>query len=224
MGSLQRVVLIAVLGLAVPLATGAVFFLSAGRWDLPVAWAAIAVLGLLTTSGMVLIDAGLLKERMKPGPGGQDYFLIYMAKLLLLASLIIAGLDVGRFHWSDSVPLVARITGLAGFTLGMGVAVWSMATNPFFSSVVRLQAERGHHLITTGPYRFVRHPGYAGISVGVPCLALPLGSWLSILPMLAFCALVLRRTRLEERFLREKLEGYTSYAEQVRYRLLPGVW
>ena len=211
-------------GLAGAATAGAIFFLSAGRWDLPVVWAAIVLLAVLSVVGMILIDPGLLKERLKPGPGGQDHVLIVLAKLLVLATLIVAGLDVGRFHWASQVPLSLQITGLAGLTLGMGVAVWSMVANPFFSSVVRLQVDRGHYLVTSGPYRLVRHPGYAGILITGPCFGLALGSWLSVLPMILFSFLILRRTLLEERFLREKLDGYTAYAEQVPYRLFPGVW
>ena len=96
--------------------------------------------------------------------------------------------------------------------------------NPFFSPVVRIQEERGHHVITAGPYRLVRHPGYVAISVLMLASGVVLGSWLSVVPMAVLVLLVLRRTALEDRFLHEHLDGYVEYARHVRYRLLPGIW
>ena len=113
---------------------------------------------------------------------------------------------------------------VASVAAGFGLAIWAMLANRFFSPVVRLQEERGHHLITTGPYRFVRHPGYTGTLVSVLCVGPALGSWLASIPMVVFALLILRRARLEDRFLHDKLDGYPAYAQRVRYRLLPGVW
>ena len=102
--------------------------------------------------------------------------------------------------------------------------IWAMRVNRFFSSVIRLQEDRGHQLVTDGPYRWMRHPGYtAGILL---CLSsgIALGSWLSALPAVACIPLLLRRTVAEDRFLKENLKGYSAYADAVRYRLVPGVW
>lgn len=99
-----------------------------------------------------------------------------------------------------------------------------MIVNRFFSAVVRLQTDRGHHVVTAGPYRIVRHPGYVGIIVGCMCSPIALGSWLAAVPMVPCLALFVRRTVLEDRFLRENLDGYADYANRVRYRLLPGLW
>jgi protein-S-isoprenylcysteine O-methyltransferase Ste14 len=126
---------------------------------------------------------------------------------LMLAHWIVAGLDAGRFHWSNSIPFTLQIGGLIGFAVSMGLAFWAMAVNPFFSPLVRIQTERGHRLITEGPYRCVRHPGYLGGIVGFLCSGLALGSWWSLLPMGLLDVLILRRTVLEDRFLRDKLEG-----------------
>src|SRR5207249_4357953 len=100
---------------------------------------------------------------------------------------------------------------------------WAMI-NRFFSSVVRIQTERGHHVVTVGPYRYVRHPGYAGAIAGFLAGPVVLGSWWAIAAVVPIVAFVLWRTAAEDRFLREKLPGYADYAERVRYRLLPGVW
>jgi protein-S-isoprenylcysteine O-methyltransferase Ste14 len=102
--------------------------------------------------------------------------------------------------------------------------LWAMAVNRFFSSVIRIQTDRGHHLITTGPYRYVRHPAYAVCIFLFVGGGLALGSWLAALLGLAMTAMIVRRTALEDRTLREQLEGYAAYAEKVRYRLLSGVW
>jgi protein-S-isoprenylcysteine O-methyltransferase Ste14 len=187
-------------------------------------WAVVAVVGIMSIASMIFMEPDLLKERLRPGPGGRDKWIVQVMKLLWMASLFVAGFDVGKYHWSDTVPLAGQVAGLIGFGLGMGLLVWSMAVNRFFSTVVRLQADRGHHLVSSGPYRVVRHPGYAGFMVSTLCLGLALGSWLSVLTMLIFNVLILRRTIIEDRFLHENLEGYLSYAARVRYRLIPGIW
>jgi protein-S-isoprenylcysteine O-methyltransferase Ste14 len=109
---------------------------------------------------------------------------------------------------------------VAGFVL----SVWAVRTNRFFSPVVRIQSDRGHHVIDTGPYRFLRHPGYAGLLLSAACGAAALGSWWSLLPLVPSVFLFVRRTGMEDRFLRADLTGYADYAERVQYRLVPGVW
>lgn len=167
----------------------------------------------------------LVKERLRPGAGGKEGVL---ALLTLFGSgtahYLVAALDLGRFHWSDTVPFRAQIAGLIGFVASIGVVFWATAVNPFFSPLVRIQRERGHRVISTGPYRYVRHPGYLAGVVMLPCSGLALGSWWSMLPAMVFALALIRRTNLEDRVLREELEGYTAYAERVRYRLIPGIW
>jgi protein-S-isoprenylcysteine O-methyltransferase Ste14 len=104
------------------------------------------------------------------------------------------------------------------------VLVWAEAVNRFFSSVIRIQTERGHHVVTTGPYRYVRHPGYAASLFMFAGGGLVLGSWLAALIGLLLFVGILRRTVEEDRILHEQLEGYAAYAQKVRYRLIPGVW
>ncbi len=216
--------LLVLAALGITAVIGVILFGAAGRMDLPFIWAYLAIMGGLGIVAMVFIDPGLLKERLKPGPGGLDARLIVPLKLLGWAGLIFAALDVGRLNISDRVPLPVGVITMAGVAAGLGLAFWAMLVNRFFSTVVRLQEERGHHLITGGPYRFVRHPGYTGTLVSVLCIGPALGSWLASIPMVIFALLILRRARLEDRFLHDKLEGYPAYAQRVRYRLLPGVW
>jgi len=202
----------------------AILFISAGRLDLPWFWALLGVYAVLLSAAIRGIDPDLIRERRHPAPGGEDRSLRWRVAPLFLAHLIVAGLDVGRFGWSGSVPLAFHAIGLIAYVSGMGLAMRAMVVNPFFSPVVRIQEERGHRLITEGPYRFVRHPGYAGILLLCLGSGLVLGSWWSLLPMIPVAVLIVRRTILEDRYLKENLEGFVSYAERVRYRLLPGAW
>lgn len=201
-----------------------VLFGSAGTLDLPWFWSLLTVHAALVLVGLFAIDPDLRRERFRPGPGGTDRLLRWIAMPFLLAHLVIAGLDVGRFHWTGDVPLAAHLIGLIGYALGLGLSIWAMHANRFFSPVVRIQEERGHHVVTGGPYRYLRHPGYLGVLVACLCGALVLGSWWSLLPLVPVGLLMIRRAVVEDRFLHRELEGYPQYASQVRYRLLPGVW
>jgi protein-S-isoprenylcysteine O-methyltransferase Ste14 len=201
-----------------------VLFGCAGRLDLPFFWVWIAVPAIAATFMLRHMDADLMKERLRPGPGGRDCCLRIVAAPFWLAHLVIAALDVGRFHWSDGVPLALQITGMIIFTAGYALAAWAVRVNHFYSSVVRIQSDRGHVVVTTGPYRWIRHPGYAALLVGTPCGGLALGSWWSLAPLVPLLILILRRTIIEDRFLRENLAGYPEYAGRVRYQLLPGLW
>jgi protein-S-isoprenylcysteine O-methyltransferase Ste14 len=203
---------------------GGLLFGCAGRWDLPLWWASIGAWGLATVVGGFLADPTLARERIRPGPGGKDYFTVVVLTPLWVAQYVVAGLDVGRFHWSDDVPLAVQIGGLVAMIFGLAVVIWAVAVNRFFSSVIRIQTDRGHHLITSGPYRFVRHPAYAACPFLFIGGGLALGSWLAGLIGLVLFLFILRRASHEDFTLREQLEGYAAYAEQVRYRLLPGVW
>jgi len=113
---------------------------------------------------------------------------------------------------------------VAGYAVAMAFLFWAMSANPFYSSVVRVQTDRGHHPVDAGPYRFVRHPGYTATMFGAFAGGLALGSWLAMLPLLALGVLFLRRTLLEDRMLQEELPGYAEYARRVKSRLIAGVF
>lgn len=102
--------------------------------------------------------------------------------------------------------------------------VWAVTVNRFFSGVVRVQTDRGQYVVTTGPYRWLRHPGYLGMVVGYPMLVLAIGSWWGFVLAAACVPLVIRRLRLEDRYLEAHLPGYREYAARVPKRLIPGVW
>ncbi len=211
-------------GALVPVVLIAVLFGSAGRIDLPWFWAYAGVVLAATAAGPLFVDRELMRERLSPAPGGVDRRLRALASPFFFAYLRITGLDVGRFHWSDTVPTWLRVAGLCGLAFGFAVALWAMHVNPFFSPVVRIQTERGHRVISGGPYRFVRHPGYMAGLVMFPCGALVLGSWWSLAPLGVALLLVLRRIAIEDQYLHANLAGYAEYAGRVRYRLLPLLW
>jgi protein-S-isoprenylcysteine O-methyltransferase Ste14 len=208
--------------LAMPVLVGAFIFIPAGTINLPFVWAVLGVLAVFGTALAALADQGMMKERRSPGSGNQDRVSQPVAATLMMVHWILAGLDVGRFHWSP-VLIWLQIAGLVGYVVAMVMLFWAMRTNPFYSSVVRVQADRGHRTVAAGPYRFVRHPGYAATLAGMILGGLALGSWIAMLPVLGFAIVFIRRTILEDRLLRRELDGYAEYAQQVNYRLIPGI-
>jgi protein-S-isoprenylcysteine O-methyltransferase Ste14 len=127
-------------------------------------------------------------------------------------------------HWSLPVPAAIQILGLCGFFVGFWFTLRAMSSNRFFSSVIRIQSERGHHVIDSGPYRVIRHPGYLGMLLTVTMLPLALGSWWAFVPAGLYDALILRRILQEDRFLQDQLPGYSAYAGRVTRRIVPGIW
>lgn len=207
----------------------AILFGAAGRWDVPMFWAFIAAHSASHLALTLIVfrrNLDLLKERQQPGAGAKkwDRVLLSIYLVPVMALFVVAGLDVGRFHWSDTVPLGLQLVGLAVFLLCCALNIWAMFSNRFFSGVVRIQQDRGHQVVTAGPYRFVRHPSYAGTIVSWVCAALALGSWWALVPAALVGVVFTVRTSLEDRTLQEELPGYADYARRVRYRLLPGVW
>ena len=210
------------------LGAGAAMFWSAGRFDWWQAWAAIGVwLAFFAATDIVLLrsNPNLMAERLSPPKGAKtwDITLVSILRLTQLARYILAGLDQ-RFGWTSSFPLAVLIASLVVCVLGNALFVWAMASNTYFSQVVRIQSERGHVVAANGPYRYVRHPGYVGMILFDLALSTLLGSWWAILAG-GLCALLLvLRTALEDRTLQAELSGYADYARQVPYRLIPGVW
>jgi protein-S-isoprenylcysteine O-methyltransferase Ste14 len=213
----------AILPFGFPAGVGMIIFASAGRLDLPFVWAIIGVLATLYLALALFGDRGMMRERLAPGPGDQDRLTRFLGGGMLVGHWVLAGLDIGRFQWSV-VPWQVQAAGLAGCGAALGALFWAMRANPFYSSVVRVQKERGHHAVGTGPYRFVRHPGYAATLLAMLSGGVALGSWLAMLPILVFFGLFIRRTLLEDRMLQQELEGYAEYAQKVRYLLVAGLF
>ena len=199
-------------------------FASAGTLAIPGFWLYLAIFAAIILASLVELDPGLLRERMRPG-GKQPPFALRLFTIVLFVHWIVAGLARGRFHWSDSVPPWLQALALIAVAGGYALCFWAMAVNRFFSSVVRIQAERGQYVVTTGPYAYVRHPGYlAGILIMVAS-GPALGSWLAAaLLVISSLPFLLHRAITEDRVLRGELPGYSDYASRVRWRLLPGIW
>jgi protein-S-isoprenylcysteine O-methyltransferase Ste14 len=211
----QSIVLVAVIGL--------VLFGSAGRLDIPAFWVYLSFWLVASLVSIAVVDLTLYQERMRPG--GRPIKAVYWLLMVpLILHLVVAGVDVGREHWSDSVPHPLQWLGMLLFAAGWTLTLWAMHVNRFFSSVVRIQQERGHQLVTTGPYAWVRHPGYVAGLLVIVSSGVALGSWFSVVPVVLMLPGLFIRTVKEDRFLKQNLPGYLDYSEKVRYRMLPGVW
>jgi protein-S-isoprenylcysteine O-methyltransferase Ste14 len=205
-----------------------ILFVSAGRLDWDMGWAMVGLYALWVTAQAVLLiprNPALLIERATRQKQGKrwDTVLLSLIGLTTLAKYIVAGLDV-RFGWTDTIGLDVQLTALVLAALGCTLLTWSMVANAFFALVVRLQKERGQTVATRGPYQFMRHPGYSGSIVFELATPLMLGSWWALIPGGLGALLFIIRTDLEDKTLQAELDGYQEYAEQVRYRLLPGLW
>lgn len=202
---------------------GAVLFLSAGRLDVPMFWVLLGVWFAAMAIGIGLIPADLLRERLRPGPGARERWFKPVMVSLGVSQFLLAGLDVGH-GWFPGVPWPIQLAALGVFVAGLVVGIWAQVTNRYFSSVVRIQTDRGQRVVSEGPYAWIRHPGYAvGISNAVAG-PLVLGSWIAVIPAAFMAAAFVTRIRLEERMLRAELAGYEEYAQRVRHRLVPGIW
>jgi len=168
----------------------------------------------------------LLQERMDlwkrlVKPWDKTIIVILMASFVPF--LILPGLDAVRYQWSH-VPLFLKVIGFIGFVLSYGLMFWVLKVNPYSSAAVEIQEDRGHKTITTGPYRYVRHPMYVGAILMVLTIPLALGSLITFIPGIVLSALVVVRTYLEDKTLQQELEGYAAYTQTVKYRLVPGIW
>ncbi|MCP3372552.1 methyltransferase family protein [Bradyrhizobium cajani] len=208
---------------------GALLFASAGTLHWPSAWVLLvtsALLGPLCGWWLYRIDPALLAERLRPvlqrdQPAADKLFMTVFI-VAMLAWLALIGID-RRLQASD-IPAGLQALGLVLFLASTLFTMWVFRENSFAAPVVKLQAERAQHVISTGPYAHVRHPMYSGMILfftGVPLL---LGSWWGLAMVPLFLVLFAVRIGIEERTLREGLPGYADYAARVRYRLLPGVW
>lgn len=146
-----------------------------------------------------------------------------MALSVSFPMVIVAGLD-HRFGWSAPFTSWLIVLGFSTISLGYAFATWAIIENRFFFSLVRVELDRGHVVCDTGPYRIVRHPGYAGNIVALPGIALALSSSWTLIPAAVALTLTVIRTALEDQTLQEELPGYSEYAHNVRYRLIPGIY
>jgi len=199
-----------------------------GRFNYWQGWVYIGVntLFLSLTHWTLRDNPSLRQERLFPGRGMKRWDQVYwLASIpLYFVSLMTASLDAGRKLWTGRLPLVVYPVAIMTYCLGQSLMLWAKRTNNFFSSVVRIQLDRGQTVCTEGPYRFVRHPGYlGGLAFGLSAPIL-LGSLVALIPSALAAMLLIARTLLEDNALLAELDGYKDYANAVRFRLLPHIW
>ena len=206
-------------------------FIAAGTLDWPMAWL-YAALVLVATFGSRLIllkkSPDTLRERARfvscEGTKPWDRILGPIVGFYgPAATLTVAGLDQ-RFAWSTVAPSLWQYVAALAIAAAYGLATWAMVVNRYFSAVARIQEDRGQEVVTAGPYGIVRHPGYAGALVATLALPVMLDALWAYVPALGLVVALVARTSLEDRMLRDELAGYAAYAEETRYRLVPGVW
>jgi protein-S-isoprenylcysteine O-methyltransferase Ste14 len=208
---------------------GALLFLTAGRWLWIAGWVYLgmnAVTQLLSAVVLIPRQGGMLAERSKTHENTKDWDRILAPAITIfgtLAVLITAALDA-RFGWSPALSAGWQGLSVAAAFASQMFVLWAMATNSFFSTTVRIQSERGHSVTRSGPYKYVRHPGYAGALFYTLLIPIVLGSWWTFIPALLTVILIFIRTRLEDQTLQAELPGYRDYAARVKYRLIPGIW
>jgi protein-S-isoprenylcysteine O-methyltransferase Ste14 len=206
----------------------AMLFLSAGRLTYWQGWVFCGVTILIVIIQIFLFSGkgSLVKERMRPGAGMKWWDKIFYSLYVpaFFAVVVVASLDAGRFGWSPQFSPAVYIAGYLIYLFSIFLYSWGMWANTFFSSVVRLQNERGHEVVENGPYRFVRHPGYTGGILMAISISLVLGSLWGLIPSGVVFVLLIIRTYLEDTTLQKELGGYSDYTKKVKYRLLPGVW
>jgi len=206
----------------------ALMLLSVGKWNWVWGWVYMILLTLAMVAHVVVlvpINPALLADRAgglrQPGAKRWDIWLAMIAGLIFISIMIVAALDE-RWGWTGAVALEWHIAGILLFVIWWILFLWAMASNPFFSEGVRIQ--KNHQVAQRGPYRIVRHPGYLGNLIG--CLGQPLlfGSWWAFIPAVLTILAFVIRAGLEDKTLQKELDGYSEYAKQVRYRLIPGIW
>jgi protein-S-isoprenylcysteine O-methyltransferase Ste14 len=203
-------------------------FLAAGTIDWIAGWAMVIVTaGWVAATAIVVMPRypALLAERVGPKKGAKtwDTALLGLYGVAMMIMWIVAGLDF-RNSWSSGIGPAAQIGAMLIVIAGYALVVWATGTNAFFSQVVRIQTERGHTVVSSGPYRVVRHPAYIGMILVVLGAPIMLGSWWALIPGVISALLVIVRTKLEDQTLQAELPGYADYAQHTRYRLIPGIW
>lgn len=206
--------------------TALLLFLSLGTLRHRMAWLYLFTLLFIVIANTLVMDKTLITERAKLQQGTKKWDIVLSAYVAILGPfsvLFISGLDQ-RFGWSTDIPLWMSLSALALFLLGSSLATWAMGANRFFASTVRIQNDRDQNVVSNGPYRFVRHPGYLGGIIANLVVPLILGSSYALIGSLCVALAFVLRTKLEDKVLQEELPGYRSYSEKVRYRLFYALW
>ena len=215
-----------IVGLA---ASFAGMFYLAGRIDWTQGWIFVVVLTVgqsLNGIYVLLKNPEVIAARRRPGEGTKawDKVLLSLFGLAYVGIMVVGALDSGRYAWS-SMPLWTCGVGAGLYALNLALASWAMGVNRHFEKTARIQSDRNHAVVEAGPYRYIRHPGYAGAAFGWSVAGpLLLGSWWAFVPAGVMVLVLAIRTALEDRMLRRELDGYAEYAARVRYQIVPGIW
>ncbi len=213
--------------LLAPILMIGLLFLVAGRWDYWQAWIytiinmiVLALMGTLLTKNSELVE-----ERLNPKEGmkGWDKFYFAVTTPLYMVALVVGGLDA-RFGWTTNMPVFIYWSGVVVYLIGQAIFLWARYTNNYFSSVVRIQTDRGQTVCKEGPYHYVRHPGYVGGFLFTITIGLMLGSWWACIPQVVAALMLVWRTAREDKTLKAELPGYAEYTQETHFRLLPGIW
>lgn len=203
-------------------------FLPAGRIDWIKGWLYTISLFAYTVAAIIILkwvnpEIFAARRRIHPGTKSWDKVLLCFIMPSFFGVYVVAALDDGRFHWSQ-VPLWVVGFGYLLCGWGLFLLTWAEGVNRFFEPGVRVQSDRGHHVVERGPYAIVRHPGYGGMIIYFIGTACSLGSFLALVPAAMAAYLLMLRAVWEEKTLQEELAGYKEYCQRVRYRILPNVW
>jgi len=205
-----------------------IFFIALGQTDFVRAWiyAGVYISGALIHSFILLTRMPeLIDARGKVQKGSKKWDTILVTVYFLFAMIIVpltAGLDLRFTSFSLSVP--SLYAGIALYVISLFFSIWPMLHNPFFEGTVRIQEERGHRVVSSGPYNYIRHPGYISMAIGALPMPLAVGSVYALIPALTMIILVIIRTYLEDKTLQNELAGYSEYCKKVRFRLIPYIW
>jgi protein-S-isoprenylcysteine O-methyltransferase Ste14 len=213
---------------SLPMSLLLLVFLPAGDIGWVPGWIFVAALVIaFGASGLVIAKVNPVifraRSRFQPGTERWDLPLVAVILTAMGATIPVASFDAGRAHWSQ-VPLWLVVIGYVALLGGIAVTAWAQAVNPFFEPGVRIQSERHQRVIDSGPYGFVRHPGYSAAIAMFLGISLALASWWGLVPAAIASTLITVRTAWEDRLLHDKLPGYREYAGRIRARLVPGIW
>ncbi len=208
--------------------TAVLLFVSAGRLDWLGAWVYLGITAaafLVVLPLAVVLKPEVVNARGRPRRDARPFDKVVMAFIIPLyfALPLVAGLDAGRFGWS-ALPRACLYVGSVLYVLGLVVTEWALFVNAYFETTVRVQRDRGHRVVSSGPYRVVRHPGYVGMILIWAGTTMILGSAWAFVPAGLLAAVIIVRAWFEDRTLRRELAGYEEYTKSTRYRLVPGVW
>jgi protein-S-isoprenylcysteine O-methyltransferase Ste14 len=207
----------------------AVLFISAGTLAWVNAWVYVGLVSIywvISTVVLARVNPEMLNERgsvVKKGTKGFDKVWLVIYPVLTFGNLVVMGFDAVRFQWSF-MPFWLAILGIVILIPAFVIATWAMAVNKFFEWTVRIQDDRQQYVCTSGPYKIMRHPGYAGLIISILAYPLILGSWWGFVLSGILTIIIVIRTALEDRTLQNEMSGYQEYAKQVKYRLIPLVW